>query len=114
MSSKPTVLFDDFKKIDLRIGTIISVTDFPKAHKPAYQLKIDFGSLGIKNSSAQITKLYTKKALLNRQIIANVNFKPKQIANFFSECLILGVPDNQQNIVLLEINAVALNGTQVL
>lgn len=113
MKEKNSIALDDFKKIDLRIGTIISVTDFPKAHKPAFKLKIDFGPLGVKNSSAQITTLYTEETLLNRQVIANVNFKPKQIATFFSECLILGVADKDQNIVLLELNAPVLNGTPV-
>ena len=74
---KPETTFDDFNKVDLRIGTIVEVTDFPKAHNPAYQLTIDFGVLGIKKSSAQITDLYTKKDLLHKQIIAIVNFKKK-------------------------------------
>ena len=77
---KPEINFEDFSKIDIRIGTIIEVSDFPKANKPAYQLTIDFGALGIKKSSAQITDLYTKKELLNKQILAIVNFKKKQIA----------------------------------
>ena len=85
------ITFEDFLKIDLRIGTIIEVNDFPKARKPAYQLLIDFGELGTKKSSAQITDLYAKEDLLNRQISAIVNFKPRQIANFMSECLVLGV-----------------------
>ena len=74
---RPEITFDDFSKVDIRIGTIIEVTDFPKAHNPAYQLTIDFGVLGIKKSSAQITDLYTKKDLLHKQIIAIVNFKKK-------------------------------------
>ena len=82
--------FEDFTKIDLRIGTIIKVDDFPKAKKPAYQLTLDFGDLGIKKSSAQITTLYSKSDLLNRQIVAVVNFPKKQIANFMSECLVVG------------------------
>ncbi|PCI35372.1 MAG: tRNA-binding protein [Flavobacteriaceae bacterium] len=111
---KPIISYDDFLKLDLRIGTIIAVDDFPKAHKSSYRLSINFGASGIKKSSAQITHLYTKKQLLNKQIIAVINFKPKQIANFFSECLVLGVADNQQRIVLLKTNAATLNGTQVL
>ena len=71
------ISFDDFQKVDIRIGTIIEVNDFPKARKPAYQLKIDFGDLGVKKSSAQITDLYTKEDLLNRQIMAIVNFSPR-------------------------------------
>jgi len=77
-----TITFEDFSKIDLRVGTVLEVKDFPKAHMPAYQLTIDFGDLGIKKTSAQITALYSKEDLLNRQIVANVNFADKQIANF--------------------------------
>ncbi len=108
-----TISFEDFTKVDIRIGTIIEVKDFPKANKPAYQLLIDFGSIGIKRSSAQITELYTKEELLNRQITAIVNFKPKQIANFKSECLILGVANNDGDIVLLQASGKAKNGAQI-
>ena len=76
--------FEDFQKVDIRLGTIIEVKDFPKARVPAFQLKIDFGSIGIKNSSAQLTSLYNKDELLNKQVLAVINFKPKQIANFQS------------------------------
>jgi len=107
------ISFEDFTKVDIRIGTIIEVKDFPKANKPAYQLIIDFGRLGIKRSSAQITELYTKEELLNRQITAIVNFKPKQIANFKSECLVLGVANNDGDIVLLQASDKAKNGTQI-
>ena len=111
---KPETTFDDFNKVDLRIGTIVEVTDFPKAHNPAYQLTIDFGVLGIKKSSAQITDLYTKKDLLHKQIIAIVNFKKKQIANFLSECLVLGVVNNNGKIVLLKASENAIKkGAQV-
>ena len=108
-----TISFEDFTKVDVRIGTVIKVEDFPKAKKPAYQLTIDFGNLGIKRSSAQITELYTKEALLNRQITAIVNFKPKQIANFKSECLVLGVANNDGNIVLLQASNKIINGTLI-
>jgi len=108
-----SISFEDFTKVDIRIGTIIEVKDFPKANKPAYQLIIDFGRLGIKRSSAQITELYTKEELLNRQITAIVNFKPKQIANFKSECLVLGVANNNGDIVLLQASDKAKNGTQI-
>jgi tRNA-binding protein len=108
-----TIYFEDFTKVDIRIGTIIDVKDFPKANKPAYQLSIDFGNIGIKRSSAQITELYTKEELLNRQITAIVNFKPKQIANFKSECLVLGVANNDGDIILLQASGKAKNGTQI-
>lgn len=108
-----TISFEDFSKVDIRIGTIVEVNDFPKARKPAYQLKIDFGELGIKNSSAQITNLYDKEQLINRQVTAIVNFKPKQIANFLSECLILGVANDQDEIVLLKVSETIKNGEQV-
>ena len=99
---KETISFEDFEKIDIRMGTIIEVNDFPKAKKPAYQLTIDFGDLGIKKSSAQITHLYSKESLLNRQIIGIVNFKPRQIANFISEVLVLGVYNESGNVILLK------------
>lgn len=111
---KSEITFEDFSKVDVRIGTIIKVDDFPKAHKPAYQLTIDFGVLGIKKSSAQITDLYTKDDLLNKQILAIVNFKKKQIANFLSQCLVLGVANNNGKIVLLKASKTTIkNGEQV-
>jgi tRNA-binding protein len=111
---KPIISFEDFTKVDMRIGTIIEVFDFPEARNPAYQLKIDFGALGIKQSSAQITDLYSKEELINRQVVAIVNFKKKQIANFFSECLILGIANQENNIVLLQSNSQNLkNGTKI-
>lgn len=97
-----TVTFDDFLKVDIRIGTILEVNDFPKARKPAYQLTIDFGTLGIKKSSAQITNLYSKENLIGKQICAILNFKPRQIANFMSECLVLGVYNENNEVVLLK------------
>ena len=111
---KPEITFEDFSKIDIRVGTIIEVNDFPKARNPSYLLTIDFGELGVKKSSAQITHLYTKENLLNKQITAIVNFKKKQIANFFSECLILGIENNKQQIVLLQSSQAPIkNGEQV-
>lgn len=111
---KPEITFEDFSKIDIRVGTIIEVNDFPKARNPSYLLTIDFGELGVKKSSAQITHLYTKENLLNKQITAIVNFKKKQIANFFSECLILGIENNKQQIVLLQSSQTPIkNGEQV-
>ena len=80
-----SIQFEDFTKVDLRVGTIVEVNDFPEARRPAFQLKIDFGDLGVKKTSAQITTIYKKEDLLNKQIVAVVNFPKKQIANFMSE-----------------------------
>lgn len=91
--------FTIFEQLDIRVGTIIQVNDFPEAKNPAFQLHIDFGELGIKKSSAQITKRYSKEPLLGKQIIAVVNFAPKQIGNFMSECLILGVVRDRKSVV---------------
>lgn len=111
---KPEITFEDFGKVDIRIGTILDAEDFPNARKPAYQLTIDFGELGLKKSSAQITHLYTKKDLIGKQITAVVNFPKKQIANFLSECLILGISNSKQEIVLLKASKLNLkNGEQI-
>ncbi|WP_274475861.1 tRNA-binding protein [Mangrovimonas aestuarii] len=107
-----TINFEDFTKVDLRVGTIIAVDDFPKAIKPAYQLTIDFGDLGIKKSSAQITTLYTKENLLKKQIVAIINFPKKQIANFMSECLVVGAV-NGEDVMLLKPEEKVKNGTSV-
>lgn len=107
-----TITFEDFTKIDLRVGTIIEVDDFPEARVPAYQLTIDFGNLGIKKSSAQITTLYKKEDLLQRQIVAVVNFPKKQIAKFMSECLLLGAV-NGKDVILLNPENQVKNGTPV-
>jgi len=98
---KEIISFEDFQKVDIRVGTIIAIKNFEKARKPAYQIKIDFGDLGIKKTSAQITTLYQKEDLLHRQVLAVVNFKPKQIANFMSACLILGIQDGK-DVTLLQ------------
>ena len=107
--------WNDFEKVDMRVGTIIEVNDFPAARKPSYKFKIDFGSLGVKKSSAQITSLYKHKDdLLNRQVIAVVNFPPKQIADFMSEVLILGVlMDKKGEVVLLQPERKVPNGLKV-
>lgn len=110
---KPEISWTDFEKIDLRSGTIVSVSDFPKAKNPAYQLEIDFGDLGIKKSSAQITGLYTKEDLIGKQIIAVVNFPKKQIANFFSECLVLGVYGENKEVTILTTTLPVKNGLQI-
>lgn len=96
------IQYADFLKIDIRVGTIVHVEDFSEARKPAYKLEIDFGDLGRKRSSAQITHHYRKEGLLGKQVIAVVNFPPKQIGTFMSEVLILGLPDDHGYIVLLE------------
>lgn len=108
-----TIAFDDFLKVDIRVGTILEVNDFPKAKKPAYQLTIDFGALGIKKSSAQITDLYSKEELVHRQVSAIVNFKPRQIANFLSEVLVLGVYNTDGDVILLKSAKTITNGEQV-
>jgi len=103
----------DFEKVEMQVGTIIEVNDFPSARKPAYQLTIDFGKSGIKHSSAQITELYSKEDLLHKQIIAVTNFPPKQIANFQSECLVLGVVDGSNPVVLLQTERKVENGLRI-
>ena len=107
------ISWEDFEKIDIRCGTVIDVKDFPNARKPAYQLTIDFGKEGIKNSSAQITHHYTKEELLNAQVVAVINFPVKQIANFFSECLVLGIYDESNNVILLRPEKRVENGMKV-
>jgi tRNA-binding protein len=107
------ISWSDFEKLDMRVGTIISVDDFPKAKKPAYRLSIDFGELGVKQSSAQVKDLYSKEDLLNRQIVAVVNFPPKQIANFISECLVMGVYSENNSVVLLQPERNLTNGMKV-
>lgn len=110
---KDKITYEHFLKVDIRIGTIIEVKDFPNARKPAYQLKIDFGDLGIKKSSAQITDLYSKKDLMNKQVSAIINFKPRQIANFMSEVLVIGVYNIEGKVVLLQASRNIKNGEQV-
>lgn len=108
-----SITWDDFEKIDIRVGTITEVTDFPKAKKPAYQITIDFGELGIKRSSAQIVDMYQQEELIGKQVIAVVNFPPKQIANFFSECLVLGVYSDKKEVVLLQPERKVANGWKI-
>ncbi len=108
-----TITWQDFAKIEMRVGTIVKVADFSEARTPAYQLHVDFGEeIGIKKSSAQITGRYQKEELLNRQVVAVINFPKKQIANFMSECLILGAVD-EPDVVLLCPESTVVNGLKV-
>ncbi|MBU2904861.1 MULTISPECIES: tRNA-binding protein [Arenibacter] len=108
-----TITWPDFSKIDMRVGTIIEIKDFPEARKPAYQIHVDFGKkIGVRKTSAQITQRYSKDELLGKQIIAVVNFPKKQIANFMSECLILGAVDGS-DVILLRPEAEVDNGLKI-
>ncbi|WP_245759890.1 tRNA-binding protein [Thermoflavifilum thermophilum] len=109
----PQATWDDFARLDIRVGTILKVQPFPEARKPAYQLWIDFGPIGIKSSSAQITRLYHPETLIGRQVIAVVNFPPKQIAHFKSECLVLGVMAENQEVILLQPDRPVANGLRI-
>lgn len=106
--------WSDFEKVEMRIGTIIEVNDFPEARNPAYQIYIDFGNeIGVKKTSAQITKKYNKEELIGKQIVAVINFPKKQIGNFMSECLLLGSIGNEKEIVLLLSDKPVENGLRV-
>ena len=111
MMNNTMITYNDFAKVDIRAGTIIEVHDFPEAKKPAYKLLIDFGSeIGIKKSSAQITKHYSKDELVGKQVLAVVNFPEKQIGPFISQVLTLGVPDQNGDVVLVNPSSKAPNG----
>lgn len=105
--------WEEFEKVDMRVGTVLEVNDFPKARNPSYQLKLDFGEFGIRKSSAQIVNLYSKEELVGKQIISVVNFPPKQIANFISECLVLGIYNENNEVVLLTPDKKTENGCKV-
>lgn len=108
------ISWDDFEKIELRVGTIVNVEDFPKARKPAYKLEIDFGEeLGIKKSSVQITKHYSKEDLVGKQVVCVTNFPPKQIGPFVSECLTTGFADENNDVVLAIPERTVPNGTKI-
>ncbi|MGZ5244068.1 MAG: tRNA-binding protein [Bacteroidia bacterium] len=110
---KNHISWHDFEKIEIHTGTIIETNDFPEARNPAYKLTIDFGELGLKRTSAQITKLYKKEELIGKQVIAITNFPPKQIANFMSECLVLGVVGNDNEVTLLQPDKPVKNGLRI-
>lgn len=107
------ITWGDFEKVEICAGTVLEVTDFPNARKPAYKLTIDFGEHGIKHSSAQITHHYHKEELKGKQIVAVINFPVKQIANFFSECLVLGVYDENKEVILLTPDKKVQNGGRI-
>ena len=107
------ISWNDFEKIELRAGTIVEVEDFPEARKPAYKLTIDFGPFGFRRSSAQLTALYSKDDLIGRQVVAVLNFPKKQIANFFSECLTTGLPDEAGAVVLVSPDRKVPNGAKL-
>lgn len=113
MMNMEQISWNDFEKVELRVGTILEADAFPKARKPAYKLKIDFGALGIRMSSAQITKHYTREGLVGRQVVAVVNFPEKQIADFMSQCLVTGFADENGDIVLTAVERAVPNGTKI-
>lgn len=103
----------DFKKVEMRIGTILSAKHFEAANKPAYLIQVDFGDFGIKKTSAQITKRYSPESLIGKQVVAVTNLPPKQIANIMSECLLLGAVEEPHNVTLLTADQKVPNGTCV-
>ena len=107
------ITWKDFEKIDIRVGTILEAERFQKAKKPSYKITVDFGEIGIKKSSAQITKLYSPETLKGKQVIAVVNFPSKQIANMKSECLILGVIGKDKDVTLLKTERKTQNGLKI-
>lgn len=108
------ISWNDFEKVELRVGTILEALDFPEARRPAYKLRVDFGEFGIKTSSAQITKLYTKEELAGKQIIGVVNFPKKQIGKFMSEFLVTGCADENGDIVLSTVQGKVPNGSKLI
>ena len=107
------IQWSDFSKIDMRVGTVLSCEIFKTARKPAYIMTVDFGELGIRKTSAQITKLYEVESLIGKQVIAVVNFPPKQIANIMSECLVLGAVGDSDEVTLLQPERKTTNGTRI-
>jgi len=109
-----TISYDDFARVDIRVGTIIEAEEFPEARRPAYRLRIDFGpEIGMRRSSAQLPALYARDSLVGRQVAAVVNFAPKQIGRFMSEVLVLGFPDDAGRVVLIEPERPVPNGARL-
>lgn len=108
-----TIIWDDFEKVHLCVGTVLEAIDLPKARRPAYVLTIDFGPHGVKRSSAQITTHYTKEELIGRQVLAVINFPEKQIGTVMSQCLVTGFPDGNGDIVLASVERQVPNGTRI-
>ena len=113
MTPTDSITWADFEKVDIRTGTVVAVEAFPQARKPAYKLTIDFGELGTKRTSAQLTKLYRADELVGKQVVAVVNFPPKQIATFMSECLVLGAIADDGTVTLLQTERPTQNGQRI-
>ncbi|RZS93731.1 tRNA-binding protein [Aquimarina brevivitae] len=111
--SETTLSWSDFEKVDMRIGTIIDAQVFEEVSKPAYKLWIDFGAIGTKKTSAQITQLYEVSELIGKQVVAVINFPPKQIANFMSECLLIGGLGDGKEVILIQPDRKVCNGTKI-
>ena len=107
------ISWNDFKKVEMKVGTVLKVEDFPEARNPSYKLEIDFGKIGIKKSSAQITNFYSKEEMIGKQVICVVNFPKKQIANFMSECLVTGLVQANGKVILLQPERKVENGLRV-
>ncbi|WP_276390986.1 tRNA-binding protein [Eudoraea chungangensis] len=110
---KEELTWNDFLKVEIRVGTIISAEKFEEARNPAYKMMVDFGDFGMKKTSAQITKLYTPEEIVGKQVVAVVNFPPKQIANLMSECLVLGAVGEQNEVTLIQSERKVPNGTRI-
>ena len=113
MENKNNLTWSDFQKVEMRIGTILYAEIFKEARNPAYKITVDFGELGTKKTSAQVTVLYNPEDLIGKQVVAVVNFPPKQIANMMSECLILGGLGDGKDVILLQPERLVKNGTKI-
>lgn len=113
MTQNKLINFHDFKKIEMRVGTILTAELFKEAKKPAYKMTIDFGKIGIKKTSAQITKIYNLEDLIGKQVVAVINFPPKQIANMMSECLLLGGLEEHEEVIIIQPERSVKNGTKI-